>query len=161
SITFNGSPIAVTSTNVSTTTGQTWLQAAITGFTGTLQVTVNPSILAVGSYTGNVTVFTGQGQLNFTVNLTVGSGGSFGGLVANPNPVVLNVPFGAGVTSQNIAVTSNGVPITITSAQATTATGQAWLQAFVAGNTGFVTASVSPQILNSGFYTGSIFITTT
>src|SRR5439155_421620 len=72
-----------------------------------------------------------------------------------------NLPFGAGSSTQNVSVTSNGSPITIISSTASTANGQAWLQSFNTGNIGQLSVTINSQSLNSGFYTGSIFINTT
>jgi uncharacterized protein (TIGR03437 family) len=157
SITNSGSPISSTVTNISTNTGSNWLSAFSSG--STVTVTANPSILTAGSYSGTVTVSTSAGSLNFTVNLNIGSG-STSGLVASPNPLNFNLQFGSSSTSQNVAITFNGQPATITGVSASTTTGQSWLQATNSLTQGSVSVTVNPTNL-SGTYTGTVTVNTT
>ena len=161
SITFNGSLTAVSSVTSTTNTGQSWLQVANTGNFGMVLVTVTPTLLFSGSDTGTVFVNTTQGQVTFLVTLTLGSGGGTAGLIANPSQLTVNVPFGSGNTSQNITITFNGSPVLVTGSSPSTANNIAWLQTINTGNTGVLTATVNASILNSGSYTGSIFVSTT
>jgi hypothetical protein len=77
------------------------------------------------------------------------------GLVANPNPLTINVPFGSSTTSQVVNITNNGSVIAITNVSTS---GQSWLSAFIS-NTGVVTVSANPSGL-SGSYLGTVFVTT-
>src|SRR5207248_3242984 len=57
-----------------TTTGQNWLQASVSGITGSVTVGVNASTLAPGGYSGSVTILTVAGALVVPVNITVSVG---------------------------------------------------------------------------------------
>ena len=82
------------------------------------------------------------------------------GLIANPNPLTINVPFGSSPISQLVNITFNGSPATITSAATSTTTGQNWLQASISGSTGGVIATVNPVGLSSGNFSGSVIANT-
>ena len=71
----NGAPATLTSVSAKTTTGQDWLQPSVSGAAGIVTVSITPSNLAAGSYTGTVRLTTTVGSVNFTVNLNVGTGG--------------------------------------------------------------------------------------
>src|SRR5262249_31105851 len=135
-----------------------WLQPAISGVMGTVTVTVNPSFLPGGTDTGIVTVFTVFGSVNLSVILTVGSGNS--ALSVAPTAPFFYAPFGSGTSSQNVSVTFNGSPVTITGLSVSATTGQMWLQGFVSGATGILNVSVSPGVLSTGTYTGTVFVAT-
>jgi uncharacterized protein (TIGR03437 family) len=160
-VTFNGSPVTVTGLTPSTNSGQGWLQASSTGITGTILVTVNPAFLSTGTDFGNILVSTVQGQVNLQVTLTTSGGGNTFGLAANPNPLNANLAFGSGATSYNVNITYNGVPATVTGVSATTTTGQTWLQPLNSGSFGTVTVNVNPTILSFGTYSGTVFVSTT
>ena len=155
-ITYNGSPISSTVSNISTNTGGNWLSAFSSG--STINVTVNPSILTAGTYSGTVTVLTSVGSLNFPVNIIVG--GSSSGLVATPNPLSINVPFGSSAVTQNVNITFNGAPAVITGVSASTTSGQNWIQASSGQNQGTVSVSANPSGL-SGSYFGTVTVNTT
>src|SRR5262249_15382368 len=81
---LNGAQVTPTSIqSVTTTTGQSWLQAFVSG--NQVQVTANTSVVSNGTYSGTVLLNTTAGQSTFKVNLTVGSSGTFG-LTASHNP---------------------------------------------------------------------------
>lgn len=71
-VTFNGSPVTITTVSSSTSTGQNWLQASFS-VPGALIAQINPLGLAAGSYSGSVVVFTTVGAITVAVNLTVGA----------------------------------------------------------------------------------------
>jgi hypothetical protein len=81
------------------------------------------------------------------------------GLIANPNPLTINVGFGSSSVTQNVNITFNGSPAAITGLSASTTTGQNWLQAF-SPSTGVVTTTVNPSSL-SGSYFGTVIVNTT
>jgi hypothetical protein len=87
--------------------------------------------------------------------------GQNSGLMATPNPLTINVPFGSNTISQFVSITFNGSPITITGLSISTTTGQTWLQAFLSGSTGGVTTTVNPAGLSSGNFSGSLIVNTT
>jgi uncharacterized protein (TIGR03437 family) len=160
SVTFNGNPITVNSVSTTTTTGQTWLQANTTGITGGVAVTVNPTILQAGSYSGTVAINTVSGQVNLVVNLTVGSGGTTG-LSVNPSVVTLTGATGGTTTAQNVSVTLNGNPVTINSVSSSTTTGQNWLlPSFSPSVAGTVTVSTNLTSLAAGAYSGTVTVNT-
>ena len=166
SVTYNGGNASITGVSSSTTTGQSWLQATAGGQLGTLLVTVNPAAVAAGvagSYSGTLFISTSAGQLSVQVTLNVGSSGSATGLSANPNPVSFNATAGGAASSQNVSITYNGSSATIVSVNASTTTGQSWLQpSFFAASPGSVTVSVNPSLLSAaGTYTGTVTVNTT
>lgn len=67
-VTFNGSPDAVTTLSISP---QAWLRVIFTSTPNIVRVIVNPSGLAVGTYTGSATAYTADGSVTFPVNFTV------------------------------------------------------------------------------------------
>jgi hypothetical protein len=149
-ITFNGSPIPITSVS---TSGQSWLQAFSSGV-GQVTVLVGPMGIS-GTVSGMVFVNTPSGQLSLPVNFTVVNGGTLG-LLSSPNPVNVSVPSGSSPTSIIILVNYNGSPEPINSAN--TGAGQNWLRLSVTGP-GVLTATFDPTGI-SGTVQGQIFIFT-
>jgi hypothetical protein len=88
SVTFNGSPVAITGISATTTTGQNWLQPSLSGFPGVLTVATNATLLSAGPYVGTVVVNTLVGQFSFQVNLTV-IGGTPPGVPAPPSLILM------------------------------------------------------------------------
>ena len=150
-ITFNGSPVPITSVS---TSGQSWLQA----FSSAVgQVTVLPSPVGIsGTVSGTVFVNTTSGQLSLPVNFTVVSGGTLG-LLSSPNPVNVTVPSGSSLTSFNILVNYNGSPEPINSAN--NDFGQSWLRVTVSGTTGVLTVTLDPTGI-SGTVQGHVYVFT-
>src|SRR5262249_38099046 len=119
----------------------------------------NGANLTMGTYSATLTVTTTSGTINLPINLTVGTGGTTG-LTATPNPVILNTPVGGSSSSQQVTVTYNGSPASVTGVTVSTATGQNWLQATTPGGS-TVTVTASPGILAAGAYTGTVAVNTT
>ncbi len=160
SATFNGSPVTVNSVSTSTTTGQPWLQANTTGATGVVSITANPAILQAGSYSGTVIINTQSGTTSLVVNLTVGSGGT-SGLAVTPSVVTLTSATGGSTAPQNVFVTFNGSPVTITSVSSNTTTGQNWLfPSFTPSVPGTLTVNTSLANLAAGAYSGTVTVVT-
>ncbi|HTM47429.1 MAG TPA: hypothetical protein VL285_02030, partial [Bryobacteraceae bacterium] len=153
-LTVNGAPVNTPNpATVTTSTGETWLQATVAAAPGTVVVSVSGSLLSPGTYTGTVTLLTDQGTVSFQVNLTVGSGG-VSGVVANPNSVAFNAVPGGQAGSQNVSVTVNGVPTTITNFSFTPASGGvSFLNTALNGSV--ATLSVNNTNLSNGVYTGT------
>jgi uncharacterized protein (TIGR03437 family) len=119
-------------------------------------VTVDPTGLAVGTYTGTIAVTTPGGTQNVSVTLSVVSGAI---LVPNPgslyysaqtgqgNPANQTVFFGASNSSLN--------PISITAVSNAN-----WIS-LVSTGSAFVTVGVDQTGLNTGTYSGSITVTQT
>jgi uncharacterized protein (TIGR03437 family) len=158
SVTNNGIPVAIQSVSSSTAnTSQNWLLPSNPGITGSVTVTVNPSLLSTGNYTGTVFVTTQFGQVNFTVNLAVGTGGT-SGLVATPGSLNFNIPIvGAGTPPQTTTITQNGFAVTIQSITSSVV-GQTWLVPSFTGNT--VTVGINGANLTQGTYSATLTVTT-
>jgi hypothetical protein len=157
-------PVALTSSgnalNYTTATSTTWLSATPPSGTtpGSLSVSVNPSGLAAGTYTGNVTV-TSSGAANspktVPVTLTV---------TAAPSPSMTASPLSLSFSYQSGGVTPAGQTVNVTSSSAlsyTAATSAGWLSVTPAsGNTpGSLSVSVNPSGLAAGTYTGTLTVT--
>ena len=155
--------LSSTGSNVNYTTGSsaTWLSVTPASGTtpGNLSVSVNPSGLAAGTYTGNVTV-TAAGASNspktvgVTLNVTAAALPTIG---VNPTSLTFAYQIGGSTPAgQMVAVSSNGSAINYT-----TATSATWLAATPASGTtaGNVTVSVNPSGLAAGTYTGNVTLT--
>jgi uncharacterized protein (TIGR03437 family) len=155
-VTYNGSPTTVNSVSTSTS----WLQVSTTGTTGAVAITVNPNSLQAGGYSGTVTINTQSGTTSLVVNLSIGSGGA-SGLVVTPSTVSLTAASGGTVTAQNVTVSFNSNPVTITSVTSTTTTNQNWLlTSFTPSVAGTVTVNASTTGLGAGTYSGTVTVTT-
>jgi hypothetical protein len=144
----------------SVTTSAGWLSATPASGTtpGTLSVSVNPNGLAVGTYTGTVTV-TSAGAANnpATVSVTFNVLSSTPRLRLSPGAFTFSYAVGGTLSaSQSLSVTSGGVPIAFT-----VSTTPSWLSATpTSGTTGSsVSLSVNPSGLAAGSYNGSVTIT--
>jgi hypothetical protein len=144
----------------SVTTSAAWLSATPTSGTtpGTLSVSVNPSGLAVGTYTGTVTLTaTGAANSPATVSVTFNILSSTPRLRLSPGAFTFTYAVGGTLpASQNLSVTSSGVAIAFT-----VSTTPSWLSATpTSGTTGNpVSLSVNPTGLAAGSYSGSVTIT--
>ena len=150
--------------SVSTTDGAAWLVVPTTGTTASpLSVSVNPSGLAPGSYTGTVTVTgvgTGNGAQTIPVTLKVSNDPS---VVANFTSLALPYQIGQTQTvSQAIAVSSsNGAPLNFVATAGTTSCGNSWLGVAATGTgtaAGQVTVTLNPQGLTAGTCAGTVTI---
>jgi uncharacterized protein (TIGR03437 family) len=160
-ITFNGTAVTVNSAVPSTTTGQNWLVLSPQG--SSVNVGINAAGLGSGTYTGTATVNTTQGQLTFTVNLTVS-----GTPTLSVNQTALNFAFQTGTNNpqaQTVSVTSNGTNVPFSVTTFTNNGGTGWLISSQQGQTlttpSTLTVSVQPVGLAAGItYTGGIVINT-
>ena len=160
-ITFNGTAVTVNSAVPSTTSGQNWLVLSPQG--SNVNVGINAAGLGAGTYTGTATVNTSQGQLSFTVNLTVS-----GTPTLNVNQAALNFAFQTGNNNppaQTVSVTSNGTNVPFSITTFTNNGGNGWLVSSQQGQTlttpSTLTISVQPAGLAAGMtYTGGIVINT-
>ena len=154
-IASSGSAVSFT-----TATSATWLSATPASGTtqGNVAVSINPSGLAAGSYTGNVTINSAgasNSPKSIPVSLTVTAAQVTTLSVSPANLSFAYQTGGAVPASQPINVTS-------TSALGYTATSSgSWLSVTPAnGNTpGSLTASVNPSGLAAGSYSGTITVT--
>ena len=152
--------------NYTAVSSAAWLNATpASGATpASLSVSVNPSGLAVGNYSGTLTV-TASGASNspqkIAVSLAVTSASS-GNPSLNVAPGTLTFTYASGSTTsgtQNLSITSTGAALQITAA----ASGGSWLS--VTPTTGSTPATVkvsaNPTGLAAGTYDGTITITST
>lgn len=161
SITSSGSAVSFTAAGSATWLGVTPSSGSTAS---SVSVSVNPSGLAAGTYSGNVTI-TSSGASNspksIPVTLTVTAAPS-----GNPSfaitPGSLSFTYAAGGAtsgSQNLAVTSTGTALSFTAA----ASGGAWLSVSPAsGSTpSTVKVNVNPAGMAAGSYSGTITLTST
>ena len=166
-VTVSGTPGPINFTvGATTATGGTWLTAApVSGTTpGTIQVSANAGSLAVGQYTGTVTItaLTASGSpISIPVTLNVVSGQA---ITATPATLTFNYVIGTAVpAAQQVQAATTGsgsIPLSVT---ASTRDGASWLSVTPAtGATPLpLSVSVSPQNLAAGTYTGTVTINST
>ena len=150
-----------TALSYTTATSATWLLATpASGSTpGSLSVFVNPSGLAAGTYTGNVTVTSAGASNNpkaIPVTLTV-TAASLPNLTASPLSLAFSYQSG-GTTpaAQNVSLTSSGTPLSYTAVSSA-----GWLTVTPGTGTtpGSLSVSVNPTGLAVGTYTGNVTVT--
>jgi len=161
-------PVSVTSSgnavSFTAAASTTWLGVTpSSGSTGSsVSVSVNPSGLAAGTYSGSVTI-TSSGASNspksIPVTLTVTSATSGNSSFAI-TPGSLSFSYSPGSTasgSQNLSVASTGTALSFTAA----ASGGAWLSVSPASGSTSATlkVSVSAAGMTAGTYNGSITVT--
>jgi hypothetical protein len=143
-----------------TSSGGSWLTiSAATGSTPTtMEVSANPTGLAVGTYNGTITI-TSSGASNspqtIPVQLVVSSTSSGRLKVWPPRAVTFEYdPGQASPVPRTIRVFSKGAPLSFTAA----AYGGTWLSVTPSGGTtpGTLSISVDPAGLSSGTYSGTI-----
>ncbi|MGC2198086.1 MAG: choice-of-anchor D domain-containing protein, partial [Terriglobales bacterium] len=143
-----------------TATNAAWLSATPASGTapGNLSVSVNPSGLAAGTYTGNVTI-TSAGASNspktVAVTLTV---------TAAAAPTLSASPLSLSFTYQSGGTTPAAQTVNLTSSGAvsyTAAASPGWLSVTPAGGStpGSLSVSVNPAGLAAGSYTGAVTVT--
>jgi hypothetical protein len=155
SLTSGGSAL-----NYTTATSATWLSAPPSGTTpGSVSVSVNPTGLAAGTFTGNVTIAS-SGASNRSkavpVTLTV-TAASLPAL--NASPLSLSFRYqtgGAAPAAQNVGLTSSGSALSFTAAASAP-----WLTATPASSSmpGSLSVAVNPTGLALGTYTGTVMVT--
>jgi len=152
--------------NYTAVSSAAWLNATpASGATpASLSVSVNPAGLAVGNYSGTLTV-TASGASNspqkIAVSLAVTSASS-GNPSLNVAPGTLTFTYASGSTTsgtQTLSITSTGAALQITAA----ASGGSWLSVTPTTGSTSVTVKVSanPTGLAAGTYNGTITITST
>ena len=160
---ISGTPSALNFTvTTSTANSGGWLSATPGSGTtpATLQVVVNPSGLAINTYSGSVTIVSPGAAgspivIPITLNIVAPQT-----LTATPQALSFAYTIGQSApTSQSVQVQSSGTaaPFTVTT-QVTG--GGTWLQAAPTSGTtpGTVAVSVNPQGLTAGKYTGTVLI---
>lgn len=152
------------SVGVTTQTGGSWLSAAPqTGVTGqAFSVSVSPTGLAAGTYTGSVTV-TPNGGTAVTIPVTLVVQGL---PTVSASPATLSLPYQAGSTNTptaTIQVSGSAANLSFTANASSTG---GWLAVSpTSGTTGTngatLTVSVNPAGLNPGTYTGTVVVSGT
>jgi len=158
---------AALSYNVTTTTasGGSWLSASPASGTtsGTESVSVNPTGLAAGTYTGTVSVAsTGAGNSPQTVAVTL-TVTAAPNLTLTPNTLSFSYQIGGSTpAAQSFSVASTGAALSYT-VTTSTAAGGSWLSASPASGTtsGTESVSVNPTGLVAGTYTGTVSVAST
>ncbi len=160
----SGAPLSYTVTSsVSSPSGSTWLQVPTQSgtTTGTISASVNTSGLAVGTYTGAISVAAPNAGNSFltvpvTLNITAGPvlqlsapSLSFAYQIGQAQPQSQTVSVGSASGTMNFTVATQ------------TSTGQSWLTATPANGTapGSIVVGVSTAGLAAGTYSGSVVIT--
>jgi len=146
----------------SASTSTAWLTATGSGSTpGSVNLSVNPSGLAAGTYTGSVSV-TGTGASNTPVNLPV----MLNVTTASTNPTINATPASLSFTYAAGTTTSGSKTLSLASSTGSalsytaTASGGSWLSlGSNSGSTpGNVSVSVNPTGMAAGSYTGNITV---
>jgi hypothetical protein len=157
SVTSTGSPLEF---HPAVSPGATWLHVSGSGTTpGSLQVTVDPTGLAVGQYNGTILVSstTVDSFELVAVTLTVSTLPKL-----SASPTSLNFVHQIGGTppaAQMLSITSDSGNPSVT-ASASTVSGGPWLSAVGSGSTPFeVPVSVNPTGLAAGTYSGTVTLT--
>jgi hypothetical protein len=138
--------------------GGTWLSVSPTSGTtpGSVSVSVNITGLAVGTYSGSLTI-AAAGAANTPVTVPVTLRVTLPALTTTPNSLTFSYTTGGTApAAQSVSITSNGSPLSYTvSASAT------WLAVTPTSGTtpGSVSVSINTTGLTAGTYTGSVTIT--
>ena len=144
-----------------TNKGGSWLTLSTTqGSTpSTLTAIIDSGGLAVGQYTGTITISPASGAAQLvTVTLNVTAPAM---LSAAPAPLAFTYQQGSTApVAQSLAVNSSGTPVNV-SVSAATQSGGAWLSVSpsIAATTANLSVSVSPIGLAPGSYSGSVVVT--
>jgi uncharacterized protein (TIGR03437 family) len=148
----------------STTSGGTWLTVAPASGTATpgkspLTITADATILAAGTYQGEVTLTTSGGVITvIPVTITVNAGSGGGPVTISPSTLTFAyTQNGVLPVAQSLQITGSE---TFT-AGATTTSGGSWLAVMPVSGSGNATlsVSVSPVSLTPGTYNGAITVT--
>jgi uncharacterized protein (TIGR03437 family) len=144
---------------VSTVDGGGWLalstiQGNLSDGTGATTVIINPTGLALGTYSGTVTInVTGTGTTqSVAVSLSVVAGAI---LLSTPGSLVFNFHTGDTLQPQGLFLAaSDGSALSITAATATP-----WITVSQTAGSGSIGVSVNPAGMATGLYSGSVTVT--
>jgi uncharacterized protein (TIGR03437 family) len=161
--TASASPVSFTISTIL----QSWLHASssntVVSAASPVTLTVSADALAAGQYSGNFSINpTGGTSVPISVQFNVGQGGSSGTYQVGNNNITLNYP--SGTNSQTVTVSSNNSAVT--SYNATTSSGNAWLlvngftQVFgvPVGNSLTLSVGAAAAQLATGTYNGQVTI---
>jgi hypothetical protein len=150
----------------STTDGGTWLNVALSppaaGGARTLTVSVNAAGLALGNYTGRLTVIdsgASNSPLNIPVTLAVTQAGPV--LALQSNVAAFTAAVGGAKQSTTIDISNSGGGSLSFTAAATTTSGGSWLTVSPASGNAPATLTISadPSGLAQGVYQGKVTVT--
>jgi dUTPase len=155
SISSNGAALSYTVS----ASGGTWLSMTPTSGTtpGSVSVSVNTTGLAVGTYSGSVTI-AAAGAANTPVTVPVTLRVTLPALTTTPSSLTFSYTTGGTApAAPSVSITSNGSALSYT----VSASGGTWLVVTpTSGMTpGSVTVSINTTGLTAGTYTGSVTIT--
>jgi hypothetical protein len=149
--------------SVTTPVGSTWLSVSPTSVEGNpydFSVSVDPTGLSPGSYTGKVTFSSGDsGVTPVDVPVTFTVTGPL--LAANPASVAVNYQVGSGAfgatASASVAVTTGGGSVLFT----TSSSGGGWLSVTPSSGAtpGNLTVTMNPASITAGTYNGNVRVT--
>jgi uncharacterized protein (TIGR03437 family) len=144
--------------NYSVASDSSWLTVSATSGTtpGTLNVSINPAGLSVGSVSGNLSISApGATTVKVPVTLTISNAST---LTVNPQSLTFTAPSGSNPTGQTITVNASG---NANIAYTVAVTGS-WLSATPSGTTpGSISVTVNSSTLSPGTYNGSVAISST
>ncbi|MFB3814850.1 MAG: beta strand repeat-containing protein [Terriglobales bacterium] len=153
-VSSSGAPL-----NFTVSDSAAWLSATPGSGTtpATVNVAVNPAGLAVGTYTGSVTIASSGGSRTVAVSLTVTSSTATGEIRLRPKRLVFYAGDGAAPGPQRFSVTSDGAALTFTAATF----GGSWFSVTPSGGTtpAELTVSVYPAGMPTGTYSGLVKVT--
>jgi uncharacterized protein (TIGR03437 family) len=162
SVNSTGAPLTYTLT-ATTSSGGNWLAVTPNGGTtpSSFSVAVNPVGLAVGSYSGSITISAnaaGNSPQTLSVTLVVSNTAL---IVASPQSLTFNSAGGVNVPIQNISLTStDSTPVSFSVSAGTSAGGNWLLVGPLSGTTpSNLNVGVNPVGLSPGTYNGSVTIT--
>jgi len=156
----SGATLLQFTASVATSSGTAWLSVSANSGTTptTLTAIINAAGLAVGRYTGTITITPSSGApQTVAITLIVTAPAT---LLATPAPLAFTYQQGGSTPApQSVAVNSSGTPLGITLSIATQ-DGATWLSATPPNGTTTVNLSVavSPVGLSPGSYSGAITI---
>ncbi len=142
-----------------TATGGSWLsvspRSGVTSSSSSVAVSVDPSSLAAGTYSGAVTI-AATGVASQAVNVTLVVSTNTQTITVSPSSLNFTASVGAAAPpSQTVSVTGGSSSMSVTTS------GGSWLSASLSASTvsAVVTVSVNPANLTAGSYTGTVAIT--
>jgi uncharacterized protein (TIGR03437 family) len=164
-VAVTGTPGPLSFTVATSTNGiGNWLTATPASGTtpATVQVAVNPTSLAIGTFSGSVTITSaGAGGSPITIPVTLNVVAPQTLTVTPSTPLTFTYTLGQAIPSgQTLQVQAGGTATPFSVTTQTTNGGNTWLQVTPTSGTtpGFVTVNVNPSGLAPGTYQGTVLI---
>lgn len=163
SLSVTASSTTTFTASAAVTGGGSWLSISPSGSlttNRTIAVSVNPTGLSAGTFTGAITITSSTGTTNVPVTLVVAASG---GISVSPTSFNFNAaPGGPAPATQSLSVTASAA--TAFTAAAAVTGGGSWLSISPSGSlttNRTITVSVNITGLSAGTFTGAITITST